>query len=165
MYRISSEIPASSSPVRRKSWFRRLSGTFSQFSLYQFNNLHSVFTLFTFLRTFPFEWVIIFAVLIPKLKAGNSLDLELPKYFTLDSVRVGNVNRKVREWYFVTFTQSCNILFAPFWRHQKPFCCVNIERPGNKIQFQALISRKIAKVTFASATKSVERHDTTPTSS
>lgn len=40
---------------RGKSCFRRLSGTFSQFSLYQFNNLHFLFTLFTFLRTFPSE--------------------------------------------------------------------------------------------------------------
>lgn len=37
---------------RGKSCFFRLSGTFSQFSQYQFNNLHFMLILFTFLRTF-----------------------------------------------------------------------------------------------------------------
>lgn len=51
-----------------------------------------------------------------------------------------NANRKVREWYFVTFSQSRNIL------SRTPFENVKLFQP-TKLNF-ALISRKIAKVTF-----------------
>lgn len=145
MYRISSEIPASSSPAGGKVVFVSLAEHFPNFRLISSIILTSCLFCSHFWMNHHF--------CRSNPESGKFPRSGAPRIFYVGISEGCNVNRKVREWYFVTFTQSCNILFAPFPRHRKRFCCVNIERPGNGIQFLALISRKIAKVTFASATK------------
>lgn len=137
---------------------------FFQFSPYQFNNLLSC--LFCSFRSksktwweekvskflyFPWTWM------NHHFSRASGFSLILRAQHTLRNLCVEswglNVNceSKVREWYFVTFSQSCNIL-SPF-KHPSVKNRLRFSRQEillGKNWICALISKKIENVTFVS---------------